>query len=872
MELLERECFLDRLHALLEETEEENGCTVLVTGEAGIGKTSLVERFTKQQEAARVLWGACEALFTPRPLGPLHDVAHQIHSPLRTLLDSEASRPSIFSAFLDELKGSSLPTILVFEDIHWADEATLDLIKYLGRRLHRSATMLILTYRDDEMGAHHPLRCVLGDFPNKAVTRLQLPPLSEAAVITLARRACRSAEGLHAATGGNPFFVTEVLASNNHGVPATVRDAVLARASRLSPEAREVLDLASAVPLRVEQWLMEVTLTPDPETIDACIASGLLRPDRSGLSFRHELARRAVEDSLSPARLQLLHAKVLKALQQRRAASVPTARIVHHAARAGDGPAVLQFAPIAAKQAASLGAHRQAQSHYATALRYADTLSPEEYAGLLEGFSYECYLTSQLTSQIEEALQARLTALDIWKQLHRQDKKGHNLRWLSRLSWILGKKADAENYAVQAVKILEGFPPSTELAMAYSNRAQLHMLAQENCEAVQWGHRAMALAEKLGDTETLAHALNNVGTAQLQTGDETGSLNLEKSLELALEHGYQEHAARAYTNLACRLVDSRDYAGAMRYLNDSITYCIELNLDSYSLYMLAWRARCHFEQGHWTEAAEDANSVLGKFCAITKIPALAVLAHVRIRRGDPEAMPLLDEARDLARSTGELQRIKPVAVARAEAAWLQGRSEDCFAEAKVGYELAVQHKSAWDLGELSFWMWRAGALAEPPPGAAEPFALQMAGDWQAAAELWHQIGCPYERALALMDGDEAAQREALSIFEQLGAAPAAEMVRRQLRRQGIRGIPRGPRPTTKKNPAGLTARQMEILTLIAEELQNAEIAHRLFISPKTVDHHISAILTKLDVHSRTEAVAAACQLGIISRATSNHGV
>jgi DNA-binding CsgD family transcriptional regulator len=864
MDLLEREVFLRRLQTLLEETSEENGHTVLVTGEAGIGKTSLVERFTKQQDAARVLWGACEALFTPRPLGPLHDVAHQIRSPFRNLLNTEAGRPSIFSAFLDELKGSSLPTIVVFEDIHWADEATLDLIKYLGRRLQRSATMLILTYRDDELGAHHPLRRVIGDFPNQAVTRLQLPPLSEAAVIMLAQGACRSAEGLYAATGGNPFFVTEVLASNSIDVPVTIRDAVLARASRLSPGAREMLDLASVVPPRVEHWLLDAILAPAPETIDACLESGLLRPDRSGLSFRHELARRAVEDSLSPARLQLLHAKVLKALKHRDVEEIPTARIVHHAAIAGDGAAVLHFAPIAAKQAASLGAHRQAQSHYAAALRFADTLPPEEHADLLEGFSYECYLTSQLTSQIEEAVQARLTALKIWKQLHRQDKEGHNLRWLSRLSWFLGKRTEAENYAMLAVKMLEGFPPSTELSMAYSNRAQLHMLAQETIEAVQWGDRAIVLAEQLGDIETLVHTLNNVGTAKLEAGDETGRRNLEQSLNLALEHGFQEHAARAYTNLACCLVGSRDYVGAKRYLNDGLAYCIELNLDGFNLYMLAWRARCHFEQGHWREAVEDAKEVLSRFCTITRIPALAVLAHVQIRRGDPEAVPLLDEARDLAMSTGELQRIKPVAVARAEAAWLHGKIEECLAEAKIGYELAVQHKNAWDWGELSFWMWRAGGLTDPLPGAAEPFALQMAGDWRAAAELWQEIGCPYERAMALMDGDEAAQREALAIFEQIGAAPAAEIVRRQLRRQGIRGIPRGPRPTTKENPAGLTARQMEILALVAEKLQNTEIAHRLFISPKTVDHHISAILSKLDVHSRTEAVAAAYQLGIIS--------
>jgi DNA-binding CsgD family transcriptional regulator len=248
-----------------------------------------------------------------------------------------------------------------------------------------------------------------------------------------------------------------------------------------------------------------------------------------------------------------------------------------------------------------------------------------------------------------------------------------------------------------------------------------------------------------------------------------------------------------------------------------------------------------------------------------KIPALVILARVRVRRGDPEAASVLEEARDLAMSTGELQRIAPAVAARAEAAWLKGELEQCVAETRVGYELALQHQNAWELGELSFWMWRAGGLTEAPFGIAAPYALQLSGNWRAAAEQWKKVGCPYEQALALMDGDESALREALAIFEQLGAVPAAEIVRWQLRRRGVRNVPRGPRSTTKENPAGLTNRQMEILALIVAGLQNAEIARRLFISPKTVDHHISAVLAKLNVHSRTEAAGVAHQLGILSQ-------
>jgi predicted ATPase/DNA-binding CsgD family transcriptional regulator len=872
MELLERDRFVADLTSLMHRVEAGNGQTVLISGEAGIGKTTLVRQFiAEHRNVSRVLWGGCEALFTPRPLGPLHDIARQAQGNLSKLLNDEASRATIFSAFLDELQRCTPLAITVIEDVHWADEATLDVIKFLGRRIHLLSTLLIITYRDDELGAQHPLRFVLGDLPGTAVTRLRLPPLSEAAVTTLAQRARRPAKGLYAATGGNPFFVTEVLASDDsldHGVPATIRDTVLARAARLSSSARSVLELASVVPARVERWLLDAIfpseLPSDSALIDECVESGMLRFDNTDLTFRHELARLAIEDSLSPARRRHLHALVLAALINPNSLGtqdIALSRLVHHARHSGDREAVLRFAPSAGKQAASLGAHRESASHYATALHYGDHLAPEERAGLLEGYAYECYLTDE----VEEALKARLTALDIWRELTQQEKVGHNLRWLSRLSWFMGNKADADSYAIQSVAVLEKLPPGCELAMTYSNCAQLYMLADETAKAVDWGRRALALAEQLGDNEILAHALNNIGAAMMQTGNNIGQAHLEKSLQISLAQGFEEHAARAYSNLSSICVKAHRYSEAVRYLNDGIHYCIERDLDAWRLYMSAWRARSHLEQGNWQEAADDAHSVLGKphVSMIAKIPALTALAHVRVRRGDPDAMTLLDEALALAMPTGELQRIVPVVAARAEAAWLKCDLEQCVAEARWGFEMALTAKNLPELGELSFWMWRGGGLIEPPAGIEAPYALHICGNWQAAAAAWEKLGCPYERAMALADGDEVDQRTALEIFVQLGAAPAAEIVRQKLRLQGVRGIPRGPRPTTRENPGGLTARQLEVLVLIAEGLQNAEIANRLSTSTKTIDHHVSAVLAKLDARSRAEAVILANQLGIL---------
>ncbi len=861
MELLERETFLNQMSAVLREVVDGAGRVVLVRGEAGVGKTSLVEWFAQAQKTARVLWGACDALFTPRPLGPLYDVAAQTRGEVARLLRAEAPPETIFTALIDDLRDAA-PAVLVVEDAHWADEATLDLVKFLGRRVTRLAVMLVVTYRDDEVGPDHPLRSVLGDLPRASVVRLRLPPLSQGAVAELAGRAGRDAGALYAVTGGNPFFVTEVIASASN-VPATVSDAVLARASRLSAPARAVLELISVVPARAERWLVDRALGPEPDALAECIDSGVLRADAETLAFRHELARMAIKDVISEPRRRTLHARVLEALAAREPDRVDVARLVHHAAEAGDSAAILKFAPAAARQAAALSAHRQAAAHYRTALDHAGALPERERAALYEGLSYECYLTDQS----EEALEARRAAFELWDRLGEQRSRGDCLRWMSRLSWFHGRKDAAERYADDAVATLEPLEPGRELAMAYSNRAQIHALAGETDEAVRWGSRAIELADRLGDVETLAHALNNVGMACVARAGDEGQAKLEESLRLSLTHDLQEHAARAFTNLGTSFVMLRDYEHAARYLDEGIAYSIERDLDSWALYLTSWRARLRFERGDWRGAADDAARVLGGYrvAPITRVPALAVLGHVRARRGDPDAWGPLDEAWPLALGTAELQRMAPVAAARAEAAWFSGAPERAAREASDALALAVRLGDPWKIGELAIVAWRAGALSSPPEGAAEPYALEMAGRWREAAVAWDRIGCPYERAWALARGDDEARREALDLFEELGAAPAADVVRHDLKARGVRNLPRGPRATTRENPAGLTSRQLEVLALLAEGLSNADIAERLFISAKTVDHHVSAILAKLDTGTRAEAVAAAIRRGLLEK-------
>jgi DNA-binding CsgD family transcriptional regulator/tetratricopeptide (TPR) repeat protein len=859
-DLLERDGFLQTLTALFNEAVAGAGRTVLVDGEAGIGKTALIERFVREQ-STRVLWGGCEALFTPRPLSPLIDIAHQLRGRVLELIESGAQRPSLFSAFLDAL--GDAPTIAIFEDIHWADEATLDLVKFLGRRIQRVHVLLILTCRTNEVTANHPLRLVLGDLPSGNVTRIELQSLSEDAVGLLARLAGRSVRNLFEITTGNPFFVTEVLGGGGERIPQTVRDAVLARAAHLSPVAQQVLDLASVVPSRVEISLVDAVLHPEPTALDECVVRGMLRQEQSVLVFRHELARHAVADALPPSRRRSLNAQILAALTAGAVTAVQLSRLVHHAQEADDRSAVQRFAPAAAEEASALGAHREAARHYATALQVAQDLSEEARAELLEACAYESWLTNLL----DAAFEARREALAIRRRLHHVEKVGHNLRWLSRQEWNAGHMAEAHTYSAQAVKVLESLPPGTELAMAYSNQAQLHMSAENTEEALEWGRRAITLSERLGAMDILAHALNNVGSARFNAGDPGGHEDLERSLQLSLEGGYHEPAARAYANLVADHIAFRDFLRASRYLDEGILYCLAHDLDFPVALMSIARACLLFDQGQWDEASRLATEVAegGQLTQVphSRITYVILIGRLQIRRGGAHGQHLLDEGSMLATPIREMQTTVPVAAARAEAAWLAGDRDRCTREVKVGYELARTRRNPWALGEMAFWLWRGGGLERCPEGAAKPYALQIDGDWRAAAAEWERIGCPYERAMALMDGDETAQREALRIFEELGAKPAAEIVRRRLHEQGVRNLPRGPRASTRDNPAGLTDRELEVLALMAQGLANPQIAKKLFRSAKTVGHHVSAVLAKLGAASRMEAVTLARDRGIL---------
>jgi DNA-binding CsgD family transcriptional regulator len=874
--LLEREAPRAALEEQLAAVRGPRGRLVLLAGEAGIGKSALVRAFADAHGGPerRILWGGCDALHTPRPLGPLVDVAEQTGGELAEVVARGAAPGPVLGALADELRRR--PSVLILEDLHWADEATLDLLRLVARRIDRLPALVVVTYRDDELHRAHPLRIALGDLPAAAAHRIVLAPLTLTAVTTLTASGAAAAAidpaELHRRSAGNPFYVGEVLAAGGDDrIPATVRDAVLARASRLDGGARALLDAVAIEPARAELWLLHALTDPGAEAeldaaLDAALASGMLRADGHAVAFRHEIARAAIADAIPPHRRMLLHRRALGALTAAIGRRPDLARLAHHAEAADDPDAVLRYAPAAGERAAALRSHREAAAQFARALRCAGDVEPARRAALLERRSYECYLTDR----IADAIEARRAAMGEHRAAGDRRREGDAHRWLSRLAWFAGDNATAEAEARLAVELLEPLGPGPELAMAYSNVAQLRMLFGDDLGAIAWGERAIALATELGEDEILVHALNNVGTAERHRGVAGGAEKQERSLALALAGDYEEHVARAYTNLATMSVEAREYAAAARWLEEGIAYCADHDLDSWLLYMSGIRARVELDRGAWDAAAQTAAAVLGhpQVAAPSRVTPLVVLGRVRARRGDPHVWAPLDEALALARGTGELQRIGPVATARAEARWLAGEDALVAGETDAALALALEQADAW-AGELLLWRRRAGIVEAAGAGDAPalvlpaPLRLERDGRAEDAAAAWAALGCPYDAALALAQApEEDARRRALAALQQLGAGPAARRVGRALRQGGARDVRHGPRAATRASPSGLTARELDVLLLVAEGRRNAEIAARLFLSERTVGHHVSAILRKLGVASRGQAAAEARKLGI----------
>lgn len=863
MKLLERQSLIDHLQALLAGAAQGNGHVVAIRGEAGVGKSALVRTFADMANLnTQILWGACEDLATPEPLGPLQEIARDINWDIQKAIQN-GGRLAAFSEALDVFDHAGKANLVVIEDLHWADDATLDFVRFLGRRIGRSHILILLTARGDEAQARARLRRSLADIPSGNVTRMDVPLLSEEAVARLARDSGRDGAAIYRLTAGNPFYITELIRSPDSAVlPPSVTDAVLARCDRLAPAAREVLDAISIFPRRTEVALVNAVLQRETSRdVEDCIAAGILTDDGDSYAFRHEVARRAILDALPTLRRRMLNALALAALTD---GGADATRLAHHAQEAADPDAIRKFAPIAGEAAARLGAHRQAVEHFRAALNHSNTFDLSARLALFERFAFE----SHLVGRTKDALAAQISALELHRAAGDRHREGVGYRWLSRLSYLDGNRIDADRFARQAVDMLEALPPGPELAMAYSNLSQLAMLSNVSQEALEYGNKAMTILDRnaWNRPDIVCHALNNVGTALQWSELGTARQQLERSLDIGLANGFSEHAARAYTNRGWLEYNQLADDDARFWLEAGIAYCIERDLDTWRDYMRAWLAEVHLRQGRWEEAASMAHLVLANEDAapLARYPANIVLAKLRTRRGDP-ADDLMNAIESYLEKGLELQRLIPYAALMAERAWLGlCKLETAITVFDKARSLATNpHMIAYILG----WQRVLGLDAAPVEITAlpPPHRHFLAGDWAAAAQAWQDLGAPFEQGMSLLSGDRQAQCSALAIFENLGATAVAARVRDRFRMDGVRLGRHGPRASSRSNVWGLTMRQLDVLRLVDAGQSNIQIAETLFISAKTVDHHISAILDKLDARSRGEAAAFARQSGLIAK-------
>lgn len=859
--LLERSLELAQLRAWLDEADQGSGRLAFVSGEMGIGKTAIVTAFARQVAPfCHTMILPFDGISSPEPLGPIHDLGRQLGIGLDPARGAPEQRSSLFGAIESVLRRSSGTNVIVLEDAHWADNASLEFLRFLGRRLSELRALVIVTYRDDEESSTTTLRQVLGDLATAGVARrIVLQPLSLDAVGLLSQGSEMDPSTLYRFTGGNPFFVTEVLGAGST-TPISIRDSVLGRVARLSAPARETIDIASAIGQRFDSELLASVLDRSiVQDVTDAIRCGLLRFDGTVVEFRHAAVWAVIVEELNPLQTQHLHSRILKTLSAL-STERESARLAHHAELANDLGSALEWSLKAARDAGSLGSHREAIQQYERALRCGQALKPEARAQLLEDYALAC----SFTSQIPNATRSQASALEIWRSLGDTLKYGRNLWRLSRYWYFDGHYRRAAALVEEAYRILEATPDTVEFVLAGGHLVEWRIRANQLEDVRELSEKISSIAERLGDEIAQVHADITAAMVSLAFDDLDGFAALDETRLRANAIGHQEFELRALFYLANTHGTHRHQAASRKWLDERLDRLHETDLTTMRSLFGTVRLESLLDRCEWTQTITEANAflVVGESAGRVHLSALLTRARAQIRSGAGDLD--FSEIANLVAKLDDPVAVGKFACLQLELAWLTASVTPTFPNA-----LLAEVSSAGDAtttGELMLWLTRTRNLQVTGLNSIiEPYLSELAGNYLQAKRMWDEMDSPLLALRALSaSNDESELRTAHEGMLRLGAVRDARRVARLLETRGVRGVPRGPRPSTLANAASLSNQEMVVLRVLAEGCTDREIAHRLSVSEKTVGTQVSSILRKLEVANRTQAVIRAQKIGLIS--------
>lgn len=854
--LLEREHELDVLREGLRHVRDGLGAGFALAGDAGTGKSSTVLTAVREVDGLRVLRGQCDPLGTPRPLGPFRDLALPDLAAVVTAEDS--TLPETAEAALRALGAE--PTVLVVEDLHWVDAASADVLRFVVRRVETVPLAVLVTYRDTEIGPRHPARQLLGDFAvSDGLHTLHLRALSVEAVAEAVEGTGLDPLRVHALTGGNPFYVSQVALEPDRPLPPTVRDTVLARTVDVEPEDLEVLQLIACAPESVDDRVL-AGVDVGLDALRRLDGTTLLVRTEAGIGFRHELARQAIEATIPPGGVPVLHRRLLDVLEQLEPRDPAT--LTHHAVGARDSGRALTYATAAAAEAVAVASHTEAASFLEVALEHLPTsAAPERRAELLMKLTIQRYLTARLPDAITTAR----ASIPLWQEAGRPEGVAEAHAALAVLEYQSGRRPVARRHAEQARAIaLDAGVPAT-VALVHRDAGQIALIGSDlglarHCAGVmvEWGRDA-------GLDEFVIGGRMLDASVDAFCGDDDARTRVVELLGTAKDRGWDELAWRGYVTVVVSLMEQGELRRAHHAIEEALAHTTDRDLGTQRLWHLGLRATVHAWSGRWSAALEDADAVIASGALTgSQWPHLA-RAVVGMRTGGAGAAEDLSHAWGVALGIDEPMRYLPMLHAVAEQQWMTGGTDPRITEFAVPRlaELGASPDTRWGIGALLVWLRRLGLEGEVPGDLPEPHRSHLEGRFVDAASWWRRAGAPVHEALALGDSADPADRvDAVTLLDRLGAVATADRLRRGLRAEGIAGIPVRPTGTTRTNPGGLTNRQLEVARLLARGFTNTEIAVEAFISPKTAEHHVSAVLAKLGLPNRRAVQLQAAELGL----------